>query len=130
MAIVIPDHDSRSIKMFIQGLKAAHWKVSSRDVLYPKIGDTVADYCSAITAVHSSCSSTVEPIILKTPPCTNPGPIGSYLWEPFNRPEHSLCFGQNDDNFNKDETSKMILSTPKPAILTDDPTRIHTLRKC
>jgi len=40
VAIVIPDHDSRSAKMFIQGLKAAHWKVSSREVLYPEIGDT------------------------------------------------------------------------------------------
>ena len=82
------------------------------------IGDTVADYCSVITAVHSSCSSTVELIILKTPPCTNPHPIGLYIWEPFKRPENFLCYSRSDDNFNKDETSKMIISTPKTAIST------------
>jgi hypothetical protein len=121
IAIVIHYHDSRSIKMFIQVLKAAHWIVFSREVSYPEIEDTVADYCYVITAVHSSCSSTVKPIILKTPPRTSPQPIGLYIWEPFNRPEHSLCYGRNDKNFNKDETSKMIVSTPKPATSTNSP---------
>ena len=70
VAIVIPDHDGSSVKMFIRGLKAAHWKVSSRDVSYPEIGETVADYCSVITAVHLSCFSTVNLIVFKTPSCT------------------------------------------------------------
>ncbi len=47
-------------------------------------------------------------------------PISMFIWESFNRPEqHSLCYGQDDVDFNKDETSKMIASTPKPAISTD-----------
>ena len=107
--------------MFIRGLKGAHWIVPSREVSYPEIGDSVADSCSVITAVHSSCSSSVKPIILKTPPRTSPRPIGSYIWEPFNRPEHSLCYGRNDENFYKDETSKMIVSTPKLATSTNSP---------
>ncbi len=32
VAIVIPDHDGRSINAFTRGLTSAHWKVSSRDV--------------------------------------------------------------------------------------------------
>jgi hypothetical protein len=42
-------------------------------------------------------------------------PIASYLWEPFNRPEHSLCFGRDDNNFNKDKATRMIVSASKQA---------------
>ncbi len=119
MAIVIPDHDGRSVQTFVKGLKAAHWKVISREVSYPNIGDSIVDSCSIITAIHSSCASTVNPIVLKTPPKTTPRPISAFIWEPFNRPEHSLCYGKDDVNFNKDKNSTMIATTPKPAISTD-----------
>jgi hypothetical protein len=121
VAIVIQDHDGRCIKMFIKGLEAAHWIVKSREVSYPEIGDSVADSCLVITAVHSSCSSTVKPVILKTPPSTNPSPIGLFIWEPFNRPEHSLCYGKDDKKFNKDDASMMTVSTPKLAESTKSP---------
>jgi hypothetical protein len=48
-----------------------------------------------------------------------PRPISAFIWEPLNRPEHSLCYGCDDGNFNKDKTLKMIASTPKPANSTD-----------
>ena len=43
VAIVIVDHDDRTVKSFIKGLEAAHWKVSSRATSYLDIGDWVAD---------------------------------------------------------------------------------------
>jgi hypothetical protein len=119
MAVVIPDHDSRSIQMFIRGLKAAHWLVESCNVAYPNMGDSVANSCRIITAIHSSCASTVKPIVLKTPPCLPARPISSFIWEPFNRPDHSLCYGRNDTNFNKDESTRMIVTMPKSAISTN-----------
>ncbi len=119
VAIVIPNHDGRSIQAFIRGLTAAHWKVESWDVAYPDIGDSVADSCCIITAIHLSCALTVKPIVLKTPPCLLARPISSFIWEPFNRPKHSLCYGCNDVDFNKDESSPMIASTPKPAVSTN-----------
>ena len=61
----------------------------------------------------------VEPIMLKTPPCLPERPISSFIWEPFNRPEHSLCYGRNIVDFNKDESSPMIASMPKPAVSTN-----------
>ena len=121
VAIVIQDHDGQCVKLFIRGLKAAHWIVLSRKVLYPEIGDTVAESCFVIIAVHSSCSSSAKLIILKTPPSTSPRPIGSFIWEPFNRPEHSLCYSRNDKSFNKDDTGKMIVSAPRPATSTNSP---------
>jgi hypothetical protein len=115
VAIVMPDHDDRSVQSFIRGLSTAHWKVSLQDISYPEIGDFIIDSCRIIIAIHSSSAPVVEPIVLKTPPAVQPRPIASYLWEPFNRPEHSLCFGRDDSNFNKDKASRMMISTPKPA---------------
>jgi len=68
VAIIIVDHDGRAVKSFIKGLEAAQWKVSSRATSYLDIGDSVADSCLIITAVHSSSASDVDPLILKPPP--------------------------------------------------------------
>jgi hypothetical protein len=111
MAIVIQDHDGRSVTALSQGLTAAHWKVSSWEVSYTKMGDTIANSCSIIMAVHSSCASTVKPINLKTPPVLNPKPNGSFIWEPFNWIKHSLSPGCDDVDF---DASKMISTIPKP----------------
>ena len=91
VAITIVDHDGCTVKLFIKGLEAANWKVSSRATSYLDIGDSVADSCLIITAVHSSSASDVDPLVLKPPPSTNVRLLCSYIWEPFNRPEHSLC---------------------------------------
>ena len=45
-----------------------------------------------------------------------PRPINSFIWMPFDRPEHAIGYGQNDAEFNKeDETCKLTATTPKPA---------------
>jgi hypothetical protein len=109
--MVHPDHDGRSISIFTHGLTTAHWKASSRDVSYIDIGDSIVDSYKIIIAVHSSCASAVEPVDLKTPPSVSPWPIGSCIWEPFNRVEHSLSPGREDNNF---DTSVMVATVPKP----------------
>jgi hypothetical protein len=93
VAIIIPDHDGQSVREFIRGLKAAHWKVLSRDTSYVKIGDSVVDSCTVIIAIHLSAASAVKPLALQTPPLVQAKPVASYLWEPFNKPDHMLCFG-------------------------------------
>ncbi len=120
VTVVIQDHDRQSVTAFVRGLLAAHWKVESMDIAYNEIGNTVADSCTIITAVHTSCSSSVIPIKLKMPPCTPARPIGTFIWEPFNRPEHALCLGRDDDKFNK-EVRKMIATIPQPADASNPP---------
>jgi hypothetical protein len=115
VAIVIPDHDGRSVRAFIRGLQHAHWKVTSRDTSYVDAGDSVVDSCTIITAIHSSSASAVEPLTLKTPPLVQAKPLASYLWEPFNKPDHMISFGPDDGEFNKDESNRMIVSAEKPA---------------
>ncbi len=73
------------------------------------------DSCTVIIAVHSSSALVVEPLLLKKPPTVCPKPIASHLWEPFTWPDHSLCFGWDDSNFNKDNTTQMVVSAPKLA---------------
>ena len=52
-----------------------------------------------LLGVHSSCMPKVDPIELKPPPPVRPCPLGHYLWEPFNRPKHSVCLARDDEDF-------------------------------
>jgi hypothetical protein len=36
---------------------------------------------------------------LQSPPPLPPCPLGAFLWEPFNKPEHSVSLACNDDDF-------------------------------
>ena len=103
------------MKAFIQGLSNSHWKVSSQDTSYVEMGDSVVDSCTIVIAVHSSSASAVEPLSLQTPPLIQAKPLASYLWEPFNKPDHMLCYGRDDADFNKEDTGRMIVTEPKPA---------------
>jgi hypothetical protein len=114
VVIVIPDHDRQAVKSFTKGLAAAHWKVTSRAVSYLDIGNSIANSCLIITAVHSSCASSFEPLVLKSPPTIAPPLISSFLWAPFDQPEHALGYGIDNVDFNKDTESKMAASTLKP----------------
>jgi hypothetical protein len=82
--------------------------------LYTEIGDSIADSCRIVLAIHLSLGPKIEPLVLKMPPVVPPRPIASYLWEPFNWPKHSLCYGRDDSDFNKEESAQMIVSTPRP----------------
>ncbi len=105
--------NGQSVKTFLHRLTTTHWKVSSQDISYLKIGNSIVDSCRVIIAVHLSSALVVEPLVLKTPPAVCPKPIALYLWESFNQPEHSLCFGRDDNDFNKDDTTQMVVSVPK-----------------
>jgi hypothetical protein len=113
--IIIPDHDGRAVKSFTKGLEAAHWKVTSQAVYYLDIGDSISDSCSIITAVHSSCTSNAEPLVLKSPPTVTLPHISSYVWVPFGRPEHALGYGKDNVDFNKYDECQMTASTPMTA---------------
>ncbi len=112
-----PDHDGRSIKTFSTNLKSKGWIISSMDVHYPDLGDNVAGRCRIITAVHSSCASTVEPLQLKRPPLVPPRPLGKFIWEPFDRKEHAILLACDDSNFAKHDTCLQALT---PSIKSDE----------
>ena len=124
VAIIIPDHDGASVKRFITSLSNQHWSVSTRQVSYDLMGDSIADSCTILTAIHTSCASSVEPIKLAVPPLVPPHPIAYFNYEPFNRPEHSLCYGCLDAEFNNDDTplaNLMNVSKPTPGAVNTSP---------
>jgi hypothetical protein len=72
VTVIIPDHNCHAVSAFFKGLTptTTHWKVTPWEVYYPNIGNSIADLCTIITAIHMSCASTVNFIELKTPPTT------------------------------------------------------------
>jgi hypothetical protein len=91
------------VKTFSSNLKFNGWVLSLTDVFYPDLGDTIAGSCHLIIAIHSSCASTVNPLLLKWPPSVPTRPIGEFIWEPFNRPEYAISLAHNDADFDKQD---------------------------
>jgi hypothetical protein len=52
VAAVHPEHEGRSVKTFSTNLKLKGWILSSTDVHYPDLGNTIAGGCCIITAIH------------------------------------------------------------------------------
>ncbi len=118
IATIHPDHDGCSVKTFISNLKSKGWVVSSEDVSFPALGDTIAGRCCVLTAVHSSCAPAVEPLHLKRPPSIPHRPLGEFIWEPFNRKEHAISLARDDNNFAKQEMG--LLATTPPTTLDEE----------
>ena len=104
IATIHPDHGGRSVKNFSANLKWKGWIMSSIDVHYLDLGDTVAGRCHIITNVHSSCASPAEPLQLKRPPLVPSHPLGEFIWEPFNSKEHTILLAREDRDFAKQDT--------------------------
>ncbi len=102
--MIYPDHDVRSVKTFSLNLKSNGWVLSTTDVFYPDLGDTIPGSYHLIIDIHSSCASMVNPLLLKRPPSVLTRPIGKFIWEPFNRPEHAISLACNNADFDKQDT--------------------------
>jgi hypothetical protein len=83
VATIHPDHDGCSVKTFSTNLKSKGWIISSMDVHYPDLGNTVAGHCCIITAVHSSCASTAPATQTAAVGPTTPSwqtHLGTFCW--------------------------------------------------
>jgi hypothetical protein len=84
IAIVHPDNDGQSIKTVTTNFKSNGWVVSSSNVSYPALGDSIAGSCWLILGIYLSCVASVEPLFLKHPPAIPSCPLAGFIWEPFN----------------------------------------------
>ncbi len=115
VAFIIPGHDGRCVKTFMQQLKLAGWCIlKSNDMFFPTLGDTIPGWCNILSGIHSSCTPCVKPLELKTPPPVSPHPIGAFLWEPFNRHEHLVSLARTNDDFCPNNDIKF--HTTKPTL--------------
>jgi hypothetical protein len=94
-------------------LKYNGWVVSSSDVSYPDLGDSIAGSCQLILGIHFSCAVSVDPLLLKHPPAISSRPLAGFIWEPFNQPEHSISLAREDPNFANQDGPKMTITSPK-----------------
>ncbi len=90
IAMIHPDHNGYRVKRFFKNLKSNGWFISVTDVFYQDLGNTIAGSSHLITAVHSSCTSTVSPLLIKWSPLVTPCLLGEFIWEPFNWPKCAL----------------------------------------
>jgi hypothetical protein len=122
IAIVLPDHDGQCVTSFVTSLKSKGWRITHSDVSYPDQGNTIAGACQVLIGVHTSCASIVEPIFLKEPPPTSTCPIDLSIWEPFNRPEHSVSLAKDDEDFCRQD---VCFATTEPLTPSGSPIGVY-----
>jgi hypothetical protein len=129
IAIIHPDHNGRSVKMFSTKLNLSSWILFSTDVQFPVLDNTIACSCCVITAVHSSCASRIKPMLLKHPPLVPPRPLGKFIWEPFNRKEHAIFLPCEDEDFKKQDTQLQASAQPQTLSKANGVSIWYTLRR-
>jgi hypothetical protein len=67
------------------------------------IGDLIARGCWIVIGIQSSCASHVKPLLVKMPLHDPPHPLGTFLWEPFNMPKHSVSLARGNSGFGHQE---------------------------
>jgi hypothetical protein len=103
IAIIHSDHDDCTVKRFSAKLKWSGWILSSMDVHFPALGNSIVGSYCVITAVHSSCASRIKPMLLKNFPPVPPCPLGKFIWEPFNWKEHTNLLACDNEDFEKQD---------------------------
>jgi hypothetical protein len=121
--MVLPDNDGQSAKTFATNLKYNVWIVSSSDVSYPDLGNSIAGSCQLILGIHLSSAANVDPLLLKHLPAIPSRPPAGFIWEPFNQPKHSVSSACDDPHFATKDGPTMTITLPKSA--THSPSSVH-----
>ena len=116
VAFVHPDHDGRSVAKFAKTLTSAGWVISSTQLSFPDLGDSVVGTTTVLIGVHDSTQSKVSPVSLRTPPSPRPLPLAAFVWEPFNCKEYSVSFGKDDDLFLSDGNNGIRATVPSSSV--------------
>jgi hypothetical protein len=120
ITIIHPDHDGQSVKTFPTKLKCSGWILSSTDVQFLALGDTIAGSCRIITAVHSSCALSIEQMLLEHTPMVPPRPLGEFIWEPFKWNGYAILLACNDANFSKQKMQLKVSTHSTTSSNTND----------
>ena len=120
LAFVHPNQDSRAVShQFITRLKSDGRLVSDRHMSFTEFGNSVADSCRLIVAVHSHTEEKCSSLQIITPPPIAPNCLSSYQWAPFNWPESAVSYSRDDRSFNNHAVND---SGVPPLVASDPPT--------
>ncbi|KAL7504453.1 hypothetical protein ACHAXN_002097, partial [Cyclotella atomus] len=94
--IIIPSvlHVEEVSDRFGTSLHRDGWVLTANRLDFANCGDSIDDYCTAITGVRKSTASVVEPIAVISPPTAWPNPIASYIYDKYNDQCYSLSFAR------------------------------------
>jgi hypothetical protein len=121
-AFVHPNHNSRAVShQFITRFKSDGWLVSNQTIRFIDFGDSIADSCRLIVAVHSHTEEKCSPQVIIAPPPIPPNQLSSYQWAPFNQPESALSYSRGDKSFNNHAFNDSGL----PPLIASDPPNSH-----
>ena len=118
VAFVHPDNDQDCTDSFCSALRRLKWIITQTSVYFPDIGDSIASSSSVLCGVHSSVSSSTQPIKPIPPPYRQPFPVAQFLWKPFNTREMAVSFSRDDKCFNTQAMGTSLKCTSPSADIT------------
>ena len=75
------------------------WILSTNDVYYPDIGDTVVDSGTFFISIHKGSTVFNAPVRVVLPTIKKPKPLASFIYAPFNRREYAVSVSRHHEYF-------------------------------
>ena len=79
---------------FKRSMQRSGWLMSTTDIYYPDVGDSVADSAAFMLGVHKAATGNHVPIRVAMPPSVCPDPLASFIYKPFNSKEYAVSLAR------------------------------------
>ena len=119
LVFIHPSCDRTLAFGFRRAVQRTGWVMSTTDVYYPHMGDTVADSGTFFIGIHKGASADQSPIQVTFPPAAQPMSLASFIYAPFNTREHAISLSPHHKDF---AASGCVASGPVTAAT---PTQAH-----
>jgi hypothetical protein len=118
VAFVHPDHDIQSVSRFVAQLSKLGRVISSSKCYYPDYGNSVMGTTTIVIGTHMNTQAKVNKLMFCTPPLSQPLPLASFVWQPFNKKEYGLSFAKADSLFNDVSAPTLHAALPLASVLS------------
>ena len=98
---------------FKKSLQRSGWLMSSTDIYYPDVGDTIADSAAFMLGIHKAATGNHTPIRVAMPPIVHPDPLASFVYKPFNSKEYAISLARHQPDF---DSSGCTVMDPVPTV--------------
>ena len=82
-----------------RAIQQTGWILSTNDVYYSYLGDTVANYDTFFIGIHKGSTAFQYPFRVVFPPITKPKPLASFIYALFNRREYAVSVYSHHEDF-------------------------------
>jgi hypothetical protein len=92
---------------FKRSMQRSGWLMSSTDIYYPDVGNSVADSAAFLLGVHKAATGNHKPIRVAMPPSVCPDSLASFIYKPFNSKEYVISLARHQPDFDLSECTGM-----------------------